>query len=374
MKCVICGKHEAYMPLNHFCPSCYMINHPLLPQTTSEPSLQVPFCNFCAQLKIGRKWYPLEDSSTLESLKIELSHVLELQNDITLRIQLTNIEYSASGIPHLLNIHLTAERQLAPVDQFQQEQQEFVIELVVSPCRQCMKFQSAHYEAVLQIRADQRKLESEEAQWISQQLIEQTNKAAEKNANVYISKLEERPEGLNFYFSAASLALRLARELADSTAAHLQVSYKLVSAHPSLKHPIKRATIRLRLPSYHIGDFVSFRLKSSESSEVVQILAFTRGMVQYHSYRNNIKASDPVKQFNERNPFVMASALQIRPFLIIAHLDDSVQVMDSLTYRTFEILKNHLEPHINPGESINAILIDGAVYVSFYLPEPALTS
>ena len=58
----------------------------------------------------------------------------------------------------------------------------------------------------------------------------------------------------------------------------------------------------------------------------------------------------------------------------IAHLDDSVQVMDSLTYRTFELLKNRLEHNIDPGKSINAILIDGAVFVSFYLPEFTLTS
>ncbi|MFX0145755.1 MAG: NMD3-related protein, partial [Candidatus Hodarchaeota archaeon] len=87
MKCVICGKNEAYIQLTNFCPSCYIENNPLFPQTASEPFFQIPFCNFCACLKLGRKWYPLEDSFTLEHVKPELYRVLDLQKDVKLLIQ-----------------------------------------------------------------------------------------------------------------------------------------------------------------------------------------------------------------------------------------------------------------------------------------------
>jgi len=345
-----------------------MDNNPLLAQDTPEKTLQIPFCEFCSRLKIGHKWYSLDDPATIERLKPELCRALVLQKDVKVLARQGLIDYAEDGTPQTLHLQLHATKQLLQ-GAFQQEQRTIMLELAVQPCQLCTQLKNAHYEAVLQIRAEDRHLDPEESQWISQLVIEQTTKALVKNSRNYISRMDERPTGLDFYFGTASLALRLARELTACTAAHLKVSHKLVSAAPSLKSPKKRTTISLRIPNYRRGDFVSFRSKRSGTSEIIQVLAFVRGMVQYYSYTTNRIVSVPVKQFHERKPIVLAPALSIRPFLIVANLDDSVQLMDPQTYQTFEILRDRLGTNIQPGKVINAVLIDDELYVSFYPPD-----
>ncbi len=219
---------------------------------------------------------------------------------------------------------------------------------------------------MLQVRTEDRNLTSKEAHWISTQVIDQTTKAFAKDPRNYLYKKDKRSNGLDFYFGTTSLALKIARGIAFDTAAQLKISYKRVSADPSLKHPRKRTTISLRLPNYRQGDFITFRHKKKGRSEIIQVLSFGRGMVHYYSFKNASKTSVPVKLFNDCKPNVIAPALTVRPFIIITTHDDSVHLMDSQTFQMFEISREHLKNDIKLGNSIYALIIDDELYISFY--------
>lgn len=365
MKCVVCGEKPAHIQLESQCPSCYATNHPLLAQDTSEKTLQLPFCEFCSRLKIGHKWYRLDDSVTIDYLKPELSRTLRLPKDLEVHVRRKIIEYSKANIPRVLHVQITAKKRILP-SIFQQEDRDIQINLDAQLCVHCTQLQKTYYEAVLQVRTEDRNLTSEEAHWISTQVIDRITKAFAKDPRNYLYKLDKRSEGFDFYFGTASLALKIARDLASYTAAQLKISYKLVSADPSLKHPRKRTTISLRVPNYRQGDFIAFQPKKVERSEIIQVLSFGRGMVHYYSFKNASKTSVPIKLFNECKPIVIAPALTVRPFIIITTHDDSVHLMDSQSYKMFEISREHLRTNIKLGNSINAVIIDDDLYISFY--------
>ena len=373
MKCVVCGEKTSHIRLNNLCSSCYAAENPLLTQVTPEKLLQIPYCGFCSRLKLGHKWYHFEDSTTIERLKLELSRALRLPKDVEVLVQQKTIEYSEASVPHILHAQITVKKRILPPDVVQQETRDIPIQLDAQLCTQCTQLQRTHYEAVLQVRAEDRYLTPEEVKGISTQVIERTIKAYAKDPRNYLSRLDDRSEGLDFYFGTASLALRIARELASYTAAQLKISYKLISADPSLKHPRKRTAISLRVPNYRQGDFVALQPKKTEKREIIQILGFVHGMVHYYSYKNTARTSVPVKLFNERKPIVITPASDVRSFTIISTLDDSVQLMDSQTYKTFEISKKHLRTNIEPGHIINAVLIDEELYISFYHNEEIVT-
>lgn len=372
MKCVVCGEKPAHIQLESQCPSCYTANNPLIAQDASEVTLQLPFCKLCSRLKLSRKWYHLDDSVTIDYLKLELSHTLRLPKNVEILIQRKIIEYSEDNIPYILHVQITAKKRILP-SIFQQEVRDFQINLDNQLCTHCTQLQKTYFEAVLQVRTEDRNFTPEEAQWITTQVINRTTKAFAKDPRNYLSKLDERPEGFDFYFGTASLAFQIARDLASYTAAQLKITYKLVSADPSLKHPQKRTTISLRVPNYRQGDFIAFQPKKEERSEIIQILSFSRGKVHYYSFKNTSKTSVPVKLFNECKPTVIAPALTVRPFIIITTHDDSVHLMDSQTYKMFEIGRKHLRTNIKLGNSINAVIIDNELYFSFFHTEDNTT-
>ncbi len=370
MQCVLCGNNDSFLPLDNLCPTCYSATNPLLAHLTSKTIVRLPFCSLCSSIKIGRKWYSLENPNVIEFLQTELTRILGLPKDVILLVHWDTIEYeySPNGIPIILSIQLTAQRNILPKTFIQSETIKISIDLNVKPCISCTQIKSAKYEAILQLRANNRSLDPEEIESISQLVVERTEKAFLKNPKNYISRIDEMPNGLDFYFGNASLAIRLARELSASTAAQLTISHKRVSADPSLKHATKRTTLSLRLPFYSRGDFISFQIQqeSTGSTDLFQVLNFNRGMIQYYSYKHNVKQSIPVKQFNERKPFIIASIEHVHAFMVVALLDDSIQLMDSQTYKMYEIRKPSFDINIIEGNNINAILIDGGPYISAY--------
>ncbi|MFQ6122994.1 MAG: NMD3-related protein [Candidatus Heimdallarchaeota archaeon] len=372
MNCVVCGEKPAHIQLESQCPSCYSATHPLLAQITPEKTLQLPFCETCSRLKIGRKWYRIDDSFAIDYLKPELFRTMRLPKDVEILIQRKIIEFSKTNIPRVLHVQITAKKRILP-SIFQQEIREIPIKLDIQLCTHCSQLKKAHYEALLQIRADNRGFTQEEAQWITTQVNDRITKAFEKDPRNYLSKLDERPEGLDFYFSTVSSALQIARYLASYTAARLQISYKLVSADPSLKHPKKRATISLRVPNYRRGDFVTFQPKQAKRSEIIQILSFSQGTVHFYSFKNASKVSIPVKLFNEYQPSVITPAQTLHSFIIITTHDDSVHLMDLQSYQMYEISKEQFRTNIKPGNVINATVIDDKLYISFYHAEDIAT-
>ncbi len=377
MQCVLCGNNDSYLQLDNLCPTCYSTTNPLLAHLTSETAIQLPFCSFCSSLKIGRKWHSLENPNIIEFMQTELTRILGLPKDVNLLVHWESLEYeySPNGNPTNLNIQLTAQRDILPKIYVQSETMKLSIDLDMKPCISCTQIKSAKYEAILQLRANNRSLDPEEIEWISQLVVERTTKAFLKNPKNYISRIEEPPNGRDFYFGNVSLATRLARELSASTAAQLTISHKRLSAAPSLKHPTKRTTLSLRLPFYRRGDIISFQIKheTTSSTDLFQILNFNRGMIQHYSYKHNVKLSIPVKQFNERKPFIIASIEHVHAFMVVALLDDSIQLMDSQTYKMYEIRKPSFDINIVEGNNISAILIDDEPYISAYSYEKNTT-
>lgn len=129
-----------------------------------------------------------------------------------------------------------------------------IVRLKRGSCTECSKQQGRYYEAILQVRGNERELDSAVERSIQTLVTERVASMRKSSREVFISKVAKVKGGLDFYFSTIPAARNVARELQETRCAEYKESSSLWGRRDG--KDIYRMTYLVRLPGFGRGDIV----------------------------------------------------------------------------------------------------------------------
>lgn len=227
MKCYNCGKREAR--IEGLCEPCFLEQQPPL----FIKNVKIPVCREC-----GAFYFNSWRDSPLEDIIREYVNLKDFDLDMRERGQ----TYSVS----------VAARQTFHKDQTQPlvQQTQFLVYVKDSLCETCSKMLSGYYQAVLQVRRSGHTLTEEERQLCLENVLDSLRKGD------FVSRIQERKEGTDFYFSTTKAAKRAAEMLKRRLGGFIKDSYSTVGFDRQTATDIKRGTILFSLHGYREGEIV----------------------------------------------------------------------------------------------------------------------
>ncbi len=202
--------------------------------------------------------------------------------------------------------------------------QEVEVRVRLSLCESCQRRASRYYEAVLQIRGHAPLTERERKEL--SELVRREVEARRGEDRAFISSLEERREGIDFYIGSAKLAKQIASLLVAKYGGTLKTSTKLVGVDESGRS-VLRYTYAYRLPRVKRGDVVRI------NNKVCQVLRLSRGSVSLLDLATRRSFSLPEKQLARAE--ILAGAEDAIKGMVTEVVRGRVQVLEFKDYKTF---------------------------------------
>ncbi|HVO77458.1 MAG TPA: NMD3-related protein, partial [Methanomassiliicoccales archaeon] len=210
-----------------------------------------------------------------------------------------------------------------------EEELETTVRIKGAICPRCSKIVGNYYESIIQVRGRGRKLSERQKERYLEEIDRRVEAAKEENREMFVSKVEEVPGGLDFYLSSISLGKAISKELADRAGAEVKESSTLVTQKEG--RDVYRVTYLVRLPSYMRGEVI---MHKDVPHIVAQIAASTTKLI-------NLKTHEPVNVSNADlyEAKVLGRREDILDAVVLTDSKREVQVMNPRTYATVEVRK-----------------------------------
>ncbi|MBN2603452.1 MAG: hypothetical protein JXA91_04925 [Candidatus Thermoplasmatota archaeon] len=317
MFCVECGK-EGEIYKNGVCVECYLKNHSF----TSGPKLiDIGYCSHCNSYKYKNTWFlePFEDV-----LKKWIFHSFQISKELT-NIE---IEPKCQEFPDGIHCHILIKGML---DKNQiSESHDVIVYLKKSVCDVCSKRFGGYYEAIIQVRANNRSLSKSEL------LAIQTNVENEVNAMhhrgdraLFITDIGIERGGIDFFLSEKSAALAIVKKLQKQNGGELKISSRNVGMKDSRQ--VYRMTYLLRFPAYKKDDFISHR---GTYYYITSISSNKLHVIELSTLKENIldsKNNDEIK--------ILGGRELIKKMILVSEQGEEIQIMHPETFQIIEIKK-----------------------------------
>jgi len=175
--------------------------------------------------------------------------------------------------------------------------------------------------------------------------------AKEENREMFVSKVEEVPGGLDFYLSSISLGKAISKDLADRSGAEVKESSTLVTQKEG--RDVYRVTYLVRLPSYMRGEVI---LHKETPHLVAQIAASSTKLV-------NLRTHEPSSASNADlyEARVIGRREDILDAIVLTDSKREIQIMNPRTYATLEVRKP--SGYAVKGETVKVFVYEDELYL-----------
>lgn len=317
MFCVECGK-ECSIFKEGVCTSCYLKTHSF---TKGPEIIDIPVCTNCISYKIKNIW-------TLDLFSDLIIRVVK--NNFQISKELENVDISAECIDNLdgksCKIIISGFVEGVEIS----EEHNLLVRLKRSVCDVCSKQSGGYYEAIIQVRADRRdvdKKDLDDIKLLVENFVE--DMIAKGNRSLFISDMGEEHGGYDFYLSDKSAAMTITNKIQEQYGGEIKKSSKDMGVKDSRQ--VYRMTYLIRLPFYRKGDFINldnsfYYIKSITGKKVIII-----NLLNWDELKFEVKAIQKAK--------LVGGKELIKEAILISQTKDEAQIMDSKTYKTYEIKK-----------------------------------
>jgi nonsense-mediated mRNA decay protein 3 len=214
-----------------------------------------------------------------------------------------------------------------------------------------------YYEAILQIRADNRPLTEEEEDDIVHTVTEMTIADYGSDDKAFVTKVSSDKFGLDFQIGSEHLCRMIAKDLESRYLAQRKDNYKLVGQDKGGKDKF-RTTILIRLNRFQIGDFVRVL------DRPCQVMGISKGGLTCFDLVLRERFTMNPKSSKWRTLNFVAPKSDRKEFMVTTHVyGQPVQLMDSETYEIREVDESLLDDSIETGSTVYGLIIDEDFYL-----------
>jgi nonsense-mediated mRNA decay protein 3 len=315
--CVECGKEgELIGPL---CPECHSKKHV---RASLPEFVDVTLCAHCSALQVEDRWE--EVGSVKEAVEQSVTRAVVVPKDVSvddLQVLLTEkdertfetrVEMSLRSQGHVFGRIVST-----------------TVRLKRGACKECSKQKGSYFEAILQLRGDERVLNRDNEDEVRQQVLDRVDAMRADSREVFVSKVERVRGGLDFYFSTAPAARIVARELQDQRCAEYKESTSLWGRREGRE--VFRVTFLVRFPSFGPGDIITFRSKDW------YVKSMSKGLVRCIDLASGDEQQVRLREMEEC--IVSCAAADIRSAVVLMESDSEVQVLDPVSMSPIDLRK-----------------------------------
>jgi nonsense-mediated mRNA decay protein 3 len=318
MICIECGKDTKLY--HNLCEACFRSKKQFIkiPQV-----VDVKLCNHCGARERGKLWLDVE--SVEAAIEAAVSDKVQIDDDY---VESSNYKFKFEyEDDNNLQVYLTSTLWVEGLKLGSED--VIKVRLKPSVCNRCSKIAGDYYEAIVQIRAEDRELDPEELE-TSQELVETEIGARQKNdRNIFISKMEKIHGGLDFYIGSTQGGRNVAKIIAAKFGGK-------ISSHPSFAghkdgHGIYRTTFLVKLPKFRAGDFIAV------DGKVIKILEYKTTKVPVIDLAKGIKIF--IKPKDVQNGKFIGGEDLIQDAVVVSEAKRELQILDPDTYKTIDVIK-----------------------------------
>jgi nonsense-mediated mRNA decay protein 3 len=231
MRCVVCGKE---IPRGYICGKCRVEREEVV-RIDSFEVIQCPKCGF---IKTGKGWKNLQIEDAVGEQIFNSATVVE-----GFEVEKVSIDISSSTVRFSGRLDGEVVSVVLP----------FQYKIRTETCTRCSREAGGYYEAILQLRADKRELRECEVE-LARKVIQEVLAKEIENERAFLTKVEKRREGIDFYFGSRDLGRKISRMIAEELGGKVTESKKLSGRADG--RDLYRFTYLVRLPEYEEGDIV----------------------------------------------------------------------------------------------------------------------
>lgn len=343
MFCLLCDSQEELY--DGLCKSCYLKEfEPItIPNYTT-----FTVCSHCGATYKRNKWiqvgyYDDEIINDAIQKKIEVNEKLE---DIDISTEIVNNR----GTVYECIIHVDTEILDTPINR------EYPIEVKVEKgvCPDCSKFYSGYYEAVIQLRADDRKLEDEEIKEADEFISNEIQRLCKTNKLAYVTERIVLKEGIDYQVGSYNAAHKIVLNLQKQFGGVITESRKIVGRDKSKSKDLYRSWISLRLASFHKDDFIEYKDKIIKIEKIGSHKVVGVNLSDYKTESISWKEYDNIKKVASTDDVKITTITNITP--------NEIQILDPETYETVEFVKSDNMNMLHIGQEIEVIKIKNKNY------------
>jgi nonsense-mediated mRNA decay protein 3 len=339
MFCVRCGREGS--TYESLCVECFLENARF---TTVADHVDLQRCAYCGDYLIKGKW--IKHPAIEEAAREAAVRAITVKKGADLTKTKTEVEAADKN-----NYRVRMRAAVEYSDLTLEEELETIVRIKGAMCPRCSKIVGNYYESIIQVRGRGRKLNDRQKEHYLHEIDSKVEAAKEENREMFVSKVEEVPGGLDFYLSSISLGKSLSKELADRAGAEVKESSTLVTQKEG--KDVYRVTFLVRLPSYMRGEII---LLEDRPHLVLQIASSTTKLL-------NLKTHEPVNVSNAElyEARLIGRREDILDAIVLTDSKREVQVMNPRTYATVEIRKP--PGYTVQGETVRVFVHEEDVYL-----------
>ena len=345
MFCPECGATDVEM-IDGICKNCFLKKFQLL---EIPENITVTVCKHCnAKLEEG-KWkdeYIPEEEIIYRALErnISISDLAE-NEEIELEIDQmrgTIAECYVEAIATVLGEEVV-------------ETHTPNVKINYSVCPDCSKRNAGYYEAVIQLRADNRELEEEEIKQAEEIIHRTLEKQMKKDKLAYIPQVAKLKEGNDYYIGSLKTAKKVVEHIKEELGGITKESPRLISEDKSTGKGLYRIWISFRLPKFQKEDFVKY------NDNIHQILDVDGNRILVKNLENEDQIALKWREYDSIEKIDHLDGIQ--KAIITAKSPNSIQILDPDDYSPIDLEMSKKLEKYNIGEEIDVIKIDGVIYL-----------
>lgn len=340
MFCVECGA-EGQELIGSLCRDCYAKKHvwARLPE-----HVDLVLCAHCSSMQRGDSWVDI--GSVGEGIDAAVRAAIESPPDVSVQDVGMSLRERDPR-----NIHATVKVALESHGTRFERTLETIVRVKRGSCKECSKQMGSYYEAVLQVRTSDRRMEGESEEEVEAFVRSRAASLRRNSRSVFISRVERVRGGLDFYFSTAQAARSIAKELHESRCAEFKESSSLWGRRGG--EELSRMTFLVRLPGFGPGDIVE------HGSKDYLVRSMSKGNVHAVELRSGDRRPIKMKEASEFR--VAVQATDVRRAVVLMEAEAEVQVLDPDSNEPVDLRKP--QGFVREGDSVRLVKTRLGTYV-----------
>lgn len=339
MFCVECGK-EAPIFRNGVCLRCYLSHT----QFSKGPTvLDMTLCPRCSAYKYKNTWLQEPFPEVLRRQVTDAFHISPELKEVEIQTRCSEQERILSCTVFISGV---------VEDQKITEQHPLTVRIRRNTCDVCSREAGGYYEAIVQIRAEQRTLSKTELKALRSAVETMVGQYQESGKRgLFITDIDEKREGLDFFLSEKGTALSIAKKMQEQFGGTFKQSASTAGMKDSKQ--VYRMTYLVRIPAYRTGDFF---MVNTQYYVIVSLHANKVRAVNLSSWEDKVidgKEITPARIFGGRE--------LVKDMIVVSQSKQEIQLMDPKSYETVEVRKP--PSFTTDAQTVPTVKLDGRVFL-----------
>ena len=343
MFCVKCGK-DCEEQINGLCMECFLNGRKLM---VLPHHVDLQRCTNCEEFNIRDRWTKISEEDAVqdaaltgmmiipEAEVVSVGTMAQAQDDRTYEVKV--------------------EADLAIGSYIVSANSSTLVRVKNNVCKRCSRQLGNYYEATMQIRSGEKELPDSLRDEIVRRIRDSVELQAKTNRQLFITKVQQVPGGVDIMLSSISLARSLTKDLVESYGAESKESASLVGQSND-GIDIYRLTYLVRFPAYHTGDVMEYKGRPYKLTGLNK----TGGkLLSLTDFRETSVRKSEIQDLR-----ILVKHSDRKEALVLSRSGNEIQVMHPTNYSTVDLrIPKDAEPA--EGGTVDVVQVEDELY---YLP------